>query len=625
MDYRERWELKDYLIGRTLERRILLFHIGLALLLLGFLLNFWYLQVVNGEEYASLAENNRMRRIPLKPTRGVILDRNAEVIASTRPSLDLMLRRDEPRDPQIQLQHLTAIIDTPFAELVARLEEMRGRPLFESLMVKEDVSLGELARIEARRELFPSVEVRERARRHYPESGLAAHAVGYVGEVSEAQLTLSEEDGLHRGDIVGKSGIEKTFDGLLRGERGWKLVSVNNLGRPSGSERVEFEPDHGGDLQLTLDLRMQRTLWQALGEEAGGAVFMDPRTGEVLAMASTPSFNPNLFADGLSHDDWENLTSDLRRPLHDRVIASYYAPGSTFKVVMAVAGLETGTVSPADRVWCNGGASFYGRRRLCWKRGGHGWVSMRRALAESCNVYFYHLGKKLGIDPISKYGAMFGLGRSTGIDVPGEEGGILPSREWKLRTQRETWYPGDTISVAIGQGLLAVTPIQMATMISGVATGRLPVPHLTAADPRPSVPIELRDETFTIVRQALDQAVRQGTGRAATLGAFSVAGKTGTAQVYKHSAGIDSNDLPKDERDHAWFVGYAPVDGPRIAFAIVVEHGGHGGSAAAPIARQVLEVFFAEESTTEEADRRTRAGLFRLGHEENVVPLPTAR
>jgi penicillin-binding protein 2 len=625
VDYRERWELKDYLVGRTLERRILLFHIGLALLVLGFLLNFWYLQVVNGEQYATLAENNRMRRIPLKPTRGVILDRNGEVIASTRPSLDLMLRRDEPRDLQIQLQHLSTIIDTPFEELAGRLEEMRGRPLFEALMVKEDVSLGELARIEARRELFPSVEVREQARRHYPEAGLVAHAVGYVGEVSETQLIERPEPRLHRGDIVGKSGVEKTFDEVLRGDRGWKLVSVNNLGRPIGSERVEQEPDHGGDLQVTLDLRMQRVLWEALGEEAGAGVFLDPHTGEILAMASTPAFNPNVFADGLSHDDWESLTSDARRPLHDRVIASYYAPGSTFKVVMAVAGLETGTITPTDRVWCNGGDTFYGRRRLCWKRGGHGWVSMRRALAESCNVYFYHLGKKLGVDEIHKHGAMFGLGRPTGIDVPGEEGGILPSRAWKLQAQREQWYPGDTISVAIGQGLLAVTPIQMATMMSGVATGGLPVPHLMAGNGEPPVKLPLDSETFTIVRQALDQAVRQGTGRAATLGAFSVAGKTGTAQVYKHSAGVDSNDLPKAERDHAWFVGYAPVAAPRIAFAVVVEHGGHGGSAAAPVARKVLEVFFAEEGTAPGTDQTTRAGSLRPSREDSVVPLATAR
>jgi len=597
MDYRERWELKDYLIGRRLERRILLLHAGIVLLLVGFLFNFWYLQGINGEEYAVLAENNRLRRIPLKATRGEILDRNRQLIASSRPSLSLMLRREGAHDLEPQLRRLESVLQVPAAELLERLRAMRGRPLYEPLVLREDVAIDELAQIEAHREWFPSVEVWQAARRHYPEKGLLSHAVGYVGQVSEQQLER-QSGTVRRGDIVGKSGIEKTFDDVLRGLRGWKLVSVNNLGRQIGESRVGREPNHGAPLTLTVDLDLQRVLLDALGEEAGAGVFMDPNSGEVLALASTPTFDPNLFADGFSHAAWRGITEDPRRPLHDRVIASFYAPGSTFKVVMAVAGLESGTF-PADyRTFCNGGASFYGRRRLCWKRGGHGWVDMRSALTHSCNVYFYELGKKLGIDLIHEYGKQLGLGVPSGIDVPGEETGIMPSREWKRRVQRERWYPGDTISVAIGQGLLAVTPIQMARMISGVANGEyLPQPHLYAGAEVTRTPIDISSETLATVRVALKQAVDTGTGREATLGRFSVAGKTGTAQVYKHSAGIDSNKLPKQERDHAWFVGYAPAERPTIAFAIVVEHGGHGGSAAAPIARKVLEVFFADGPT----------------------------
>ncbi|MCP3977769.1 MAG: penicillin-binding protein 2 [bacterium] len=592
MDYRERWEHKDYLVGRTLDRRIRLFHVGLVLMLLVFVLDFWYLQGVQAERWTTLAENNLRRKVSIRPTRGEIFDRQKQVVASTRPSLDLLLRRESRHALVPQLEKLAPILGVPAVELIALLDEISDRPDFEPLLITGDVDLGVLARIEARRELFPSVEVRESARRHYPAGALVAHAVGYVGEVNERQLAASDGE-LGRGDVIGKSGVERIYDDRLRGHRGVELVTVNNLGRRIGDARVWEPPAHGEPLELSIDLRLQRTLVDALGDEVGAGVFMDPRTGEVLAIASTPTFDPNMFADGFTHAAWEQITEDHRRPLHDRVIASFYAPGSTFKVVMAVAGLETNTITTTDRVFCNGGASYYGRRRLCWKRGGHGWVDLRKALAGSCNVYFYDLGQKLGIDAIHEYGKIFGLGAPSGIDLAGEERGILPSQEWKQRTQREVWYPGDTISVAIGQGFLAVTPAQLARLISAVATsGDLPRPHLRRGVSENPTRLDISPETWRVVRDALALAVSSGTGREATLGAFSVAGKTGTAQVYRHSAGVDSEDLPKHERDHGWFVGYAPVERPEVAFAVVVEHGGHGGSAAAPVARKVLEAFF---------------------------------
>lgn len=591
MDYRERWELKDYLVGRRLEHRILTIHVAYGLVLLAFVLNFWFLQGVKGEEYAMLAENNRMRRIAVSPTRGVIYDRGEQVVASTRPSLTLWMTREDGRDLGAQLERLVPILSVPIEELARRLERMRGRPLFEQVLLKEDVSLVEVAHIEARRELFPSVSTRETARRHYPEGEKIAHVIGYVAEASEDELRKSAE--LLNGDIVGKSGVERSLDDRLRGGRGWQLVSVNSLGRQIGDARIETEPHHGKPVRVTLDMDMQRELYAAFGDEAGGGIFLDVRSGGVLALVSTPSFDPNLFADGFTPATWKSLIEDPRRPLHDRVIGSFYAPGSTFKVVMAVAGLETKAVDPASRVFCNGGKSYYKRRRLCWKKGGHGWVDMKRALAESCNVYFYDLGQKLGIDRIHEYGAMLGLGRKTGINLSGEESGILPSREWKLAAVREPWYPGDTISVAIGQGFLATTPVQLAGMMAAVARGTKPIsPRLIAGPAANPEKLPVSDETLRIVRAALKQAVDHGTGREATLGAFSVAGKTGTAQLTAGSAGVDSADLDKSVRDHAWFVGYAPAEDPTIAFAIIVEHGGHGGSTAAPIARRVLEVYF---------------------------------
>jgi penicillin-binding protein 2 len=536
-----------------------------------------------------------------------------------------MLRREDGRDLVKQLEYLAPIVGTPADELEQRLRAMRGRPLFEALMVKEDVSLEQMAHIEARRERFPSVEIRQHARRFYPEAGLVAHTIGYVGEVSEDRLARSGRGELLGGDIVGKSGVERIFDDQLRGIPGWKLVSVNNLGRQTGDSQVESMPRHGEDLRLTLDLRLQRALVEALGDEAGAGVFMDPWNGEILAIASTPVFDPNMFANGITHGEWQGIMDDPRRPLLDRAIASFYAPGSTFKMIMAVTALETGAVDLSYRVYCNGSATFYGRPRLCWKRGGHGWVEMRRALAESCNVYFYNLGQRLTIDPITEYGRMFGLGAPTGIRIPGEEPGILASREWKQTHQREPWYPGDTISVAIGQGLLAVTPIQMARAFSAIATGRtMPRPRLHQDEPQDETPIEISARTLDVVRGALAEAVKSGTARQATTGEFTVAGKTGTAQVYKHSAGIHSNKLPKQERDHSWFVGYAPAERPRVAFAVIVEHGGHGGTAAAPIVRKVLEVFFTQQvGAPPPPERREAGGVPRT--EEVLVRAPVAR
>lgn len=605
MDYRERWELKDYLTSRILARRLLIFHAGILLLILAFILNFWYLQGVLGEDYESLAENNRLRRIALKSTRGDIFDRNHQVIASTRPSLDLLLSRADTNDVDTQFEQLAPILGTTTEDLHEKLARKRGRPLYEPLVLKEDVSLAELAQIEARRERFPAVEVEETARRIYPHGGLFAHTLGYVGQVSEAQLIAANGDrSLHSGDIVGKSGVERAFDESVRGTRGWKVVSVNNLGRRVGRARVSVEPDHGADIELTIDLKLQQVLADAFGDETGAGVFIDPRNGEILAMLSAPIFDPNLFVDGISVKNWERITDDARRPLHDRTIASYYAPGSTFKVLMAIAGLESGMVPLDQKVFCNGSAIYYKRTRLCWNRGGHGFVDIRKALTESCNIYFYELGQQLGIETIHHFGSMFGLGTRSGVEIPGEEKGVMPSIAWKREHQGEMWYPGDTISVAIGQGLLAVTPIQLARMISGVATGgKLPRPHILKGNETDPLELPVSANTFRIVKQALKDAVVEGTGTRAGLIDISVAGKTGTAQVYKHSAGVPSEQLPKAERDHAWFVGYAPADDPQIAFAVVVEHGGHGGATAAPIVRDVLEEFFSSEAATgEESD-----------------------
>ncbi len=620
MDYRERWELKDYLIGQTLERRIRSFQVALVLLLLAFLLDFWFMQGIRGEEYSHLAENNRLRRLPSLPTRGTIFDRGQSAIAATRPSLDLILLREDSSNLEAELRRLAPILSLTYEDLLERVARGRDRPAYEPLVLYEDVNLEELARIEARRELFPSLQVRETLRRSYTHGDVFSHVIGYVGEAAEGEIARLGQ--LQLGDIIGKTGIERGYDDRLRGTRGWDLVAVNNLGRRSGSPWVGRAPVHGQPLELTLRLDLQRELRAALGNEAGAGVFLDPWTGEVLALASTPTFDPNQFANRMSAEAWNTISDDPRRPLHDRAIASYYAPGSTFKVVMAIAGLESRSVTPEHTVYCTGSTRIYGQKRLCWKRGGHGRVDLRRALTHSCNVYFYQLGQKMGIEPITDYADRLNVGRLTAIDLPGESKGVLPSAAWKRQQLGEPWYPGDTISIAIGQGLLSVTPVQMAAMISAVATaGQLPRPHLIR-DPtiRPQR-LEIAQATFDLVRPALCDAVRQGTGRSANLARVAVCGKTGTAQVFKHSAGIDADKLPKAQRDHAWFVGYAPAEHPAIAFAVVVEHGGHGGTTAAPIARRVLELFFAEP----QADSPRPGGTDRAANRgETHAPPPPA-
>jgi penicillin-binding protein 2 len=363
-------------------------------------------------------------------------------------------------------------------------------------------------------------------------------------------------------------------------------------------------------LRLTIDKALQRKLVEALAEEVGSGIFMNPNTGEVLALASTPGYDPNVFTAPVSRTTWKALIGDAHRPLSDRAISSFYAPGSTFKVLMSIVGLETGAITPQTTVFCSGSVSIYNRQFMCWKKGGHGTVDVHRALVHSCNVFYYLLGKKVGIDAISKYAKMFRVGEITGIDIPGESRGNPPSAEWKQRIHKEVWYPGDTISVSIGQGLLAVTPLQMATMISAVANGGTLVrPHLARDARGVSEKLPVAAATLDLIRDALSDVVEEGTATRAQLGPIHVAGKTGTAQVFKKSVGVDADKQPKEERDHAWFIGYAPAERPEIAFAIVIEHGGHGGTTAAPVARQVLEVFFKDRLPAKDPAPALQASL----------------
>ncbi len=606
MDYRERKELRDYHEERRLARRLTLVRVVMAAFFVICAAGFYWLQIVNGEWYRTQAEANRLRRVVVRPMRGSMVDRDEQPLVGNRSAYNIVLDREGLKDSEPVVKEVAPILGLTDDALEARIDRYKDRPSFEQAILEQDVTLGEIAALEARRWSVPQIVITSDSRRDYPEGALLAHVVGYTGEATETQIQADPTLGL--GDIVGKSGLERTYDAALRGQRGEQLVEVNSIGRPLGRPH-EGEPARpGDDLHLTLHTGMQKALVDSFGDEVGAGVFLDPRTGEILAIASFPSFDPNVFASRVSPAVWKAIDEDPRHPLLDRAVGSKFSPGSTFKLLVAIAALEEGVADETTSVNCTGGAWFYGRRFGCWRAGGHGPIGLHRALVESCNVWFYTVGQRLGIDRIARMAEAFGLGSPTGIDLPGERAGTVPSPQWKRAHKGEQWYAGETISVAIGQGPLEVTAIQMADMAACVANGGViyrptlvrPGAHQRVV-PQEIHRVPLSPHTLAVIRRGMWGVVNQsGTGIRARVPGVEVVGKTGTVQVYKASAGVDSDKLAKEIRDHAWFVGYAPSENPEVAFAVFVEHGGHGGTISAPIVRKVLEAWFYPNGVPEE-------------------------
>jgi penicillin-binding protein 2 len=612
---------KDWLEERRLAIRVAIVQALFGAALAVYLMTFWYLQVVRTDYYTRLSDSNHLRRVVLAAQRGLISDADDRPLVSNRIAFNIVLLREKVEDLPALLPKLSRELDIPEDTLRERLGRYRGRPRFEPVVLKEDVDLRDVAMVESRRLEMPMLSVAIESRRDYPHGPLAAHALGYVGEATEEQIRRAAEGDYDLGDLVGKAGIERQYDDALRGAKGWKEVVVNSHGREM-EEVGEGRPATAGRaLRLTLDLDLQQALETAYGDELGSAVFLDPRNGAVLAMLSRPAFDPNVFAHRFSHDVWAGLISDPQHPLQDRVSLSKFAPGSVFKVVMSIAALEEGIATPSRIDHCNGSFRFGERVFQCWgiRKGGHGTIAMREALIQSCNVYFYRLGNDVGIDRISKWAHLLGFGQPTDIDLPHEEAGTVPDPEWKRRSNPRDpiWHPGETISVSIGQGALEVTPLQMAVFAAAVGNGGTVYrPRLVQteeggetdeadagqAEVVRTVPIH--PATLAFIKDAMWGVVNEGTGTRAKLDGMDVCAKTGTAQVFKVSRDIDADKLPKDKRDHAWFVGFAPKDDPQIAFAVFVQNGGHGGTVAAPIAKAVLERFFAK--------RNLRQGGFRV-------------
>ncbi len=561
----------------------------------------WYLQAVKGEYYHDQAESNRIRPVKIRPPRGIIYDRNGRPIVENVLTFDVSLVPEDTQDLDATINKLSTIVKLRPEAIHATLDDSASvRSKYEPLKIREEAPWDEVAVVEAHQEDLAGAIIEPEHRRHYPYAGLASHQLGYIGKVSPSQRKQEQTD---IGLLTGQGGLEKVYDRYLRGIAGRRMIQVNAAGRKVKDLGIE-EPRPGTDIYLTIDLDVQKVAEEALGDRQGAVVAMDPNSGEILALASHPNYDPNLFPRGISPKDWIRLTNDPTHPLYNRAIQSVYPPGSTFKIIVALAGLDSGVIKLDDKVACRGYIQSGKHSFRCWKKGGHGAISFHRAIVESCDVYFYTMGERIGWDRVAEYAKKLGYGSLTGIPLPDEKPGLIPTTAWKKARTKEPWYAGDTYINSIGQGFVLVSPIQACQMISAVANGgyfyRPTLLKQTRNRETGAVKVFTSERLNRIVldasaleevRKALTGVVSEpgGTGHAAQSPFTTVAGKTGTAQVIAQK--IPGRKLSGKTQDHAWFIAYAPVDDPKIAVAVLVEHGGHGGGAAAPVARSVIEEY----------------------------------
>jgi penicillin-binding protein 2 len=579
--------------------------VGLFLLVAA---GFWSVQIAHGDYYRSLAESNRLRRIPIRAPRGLIYDRHGRLLVENIPSYNLMIDRSRAADLDRSLAFSAEVLGVPVEELGRRLEAHRGVPDFKPVPLAERLSLGQVARLGVSSLEMPEFEIDVEHRRYYRHGPQTGHVLGYLGEVSEERLK-AYPDLYAPGDLVGLRGIEERFDRELRGRDGRVVVVVDSRGKVIEEfGRESARP--GQNLTLTLDLGLQQEAEKQMRDRVGAVVALDPDSGEILALYSAPAYDPNMFARGLSRQEWLDLLAAEHNPLQNRAIQNHHSPGSLFKIVMGVAGLTEGLIDEQDRVFCGGSATIYGRRFGCWKAGGHGWVDLQQAIKGSCNVYFYQLGQRLGVDRIAHYGRLFGLGQRTGLGLAGEKPGLVPDSRWSLEARGHAWFPGETISLSIGQGPLLVTPLQMARLVAATANGgRLIQPTLVKGPgDRAAQTLEVPPETLRPIREGLAAVINEAGGTAygsARLPDVAIAGKSGTAQV----VGVSSaKDTPFERRTHAWFAAYGPVEDPRLVVVVFVEHGGGGSAAAAPIVRALFETYLGSRSEEPAGVKLARSG-----------------
>lgn len=586
--------LKRFDSGPGQEKQQLCTWCSVILLLCFFFIcaRLWYLQIYRGEEFKKLSQKNSIKYVRLQSYRGNILDRSGRLLAGVEPSFNIGVVLKDVKDVEGLIAKLSSLLDETSTDIRMRLVSSKDQPSYLPVIVKRNASWEEVARVESRLYRLPGVVVEVAPARQYPYGTIAPHLLGYLGEVSLEQLKSGNFPHAVPGDLVGKSGIELKFERKLAGRSGYKMIEVDAKGRMVKVLKVQ-KPLPGKDIQLSINLDLQLAAEDALSGKSGALVALDPRNGQILAMASSPKFDPRIFARGLTRPEWKQLNDPVLTPLVNKAIQGQYAPGSTFKIVMAAAGLSEHAITPYSTFFCNGSMKLGRRRFRCWKRGGHGQTSLYKALVQSCDVYFYNVGLKLGIDKISRYAFDFGFGKKTGIELPGEKSGFVPTRRWKRRRFKEPWQKGETLNYSIGQGFLLVTPLQLARMIAAVGNGgRLYRPeYILDEPPDPESRVQVSPAILSSIRKILVGVTedRHGTARTCLIPGIHVAGKTGTAQVIKQKKRRESEKMAWKYRDHALFVAIAPADHPQIAVAVIIEHGGHGGSAAAPVAKEVIE------------------------------------
>jgi len=590
-----------------------------VLLTLALVARLLQLQVVEHATYTVLSDNNRVHIKALPPTRGLIYDRNGILLAENLPSYSLQIVPEQVEDMEATLDALRELIAVTEDDEERFRERYRSSRRFKPITLRTRLSDEEVARFAVNRFRFPGVDIAARLYRHYPQDSLAVHALGYVGRINERELQSIDTSNYEGTDFIGKTGVEKFYEDILHGEVGVQRVETNAQGR---TLRVleSTPPVPGLDLHLTLDANLQNIAETALGEERGAVAAIDPRDGSVLVLASTPGFDPNLFVGGIERKTYAALRDSPDQPLFNRVLRGRYPPGSTLKPFIGLAGLEYGLVDPNTKTYCPGWYQIEGdeHKYRDWKKTGHGPVDLNRSLVESCDVYYYDLAMTLGIDRLSRFVELFGLNDLTGIDISGELAGLVPSREWKRRTKREPWYPGETLITGIGQGFDLVTPLALASATATLASyGQHLRPHIVAATedpasgervdlpvvPNPTVPVEDPANWAHIIK-AMHDVVHSHRGTARRIGhnaPYTIAGKTGTAQVFgiKQDEEYVAADIQKRLRDHALFIAFAPVEAPKIAIAVIVENGGSGGAVAAPIARQLMDAWLLQKNAGE--------------------------
>jgi penicillin-binding protein 2 len=572
---------------------------------------FWIFQIAQHQKFLEVAENNRLRRLPLPAPRGVLLDRNGKILVENQNTMNIALVREQTKDNVADVLRVLAMATgADEAHLRDTVKRRQREPTYHPIVLIENATREQVIAVWARRLELPGIMYQEVPSRRYPASDMAAHLFGYVGEVTEAQLLRPDFQGVEPGTLVGQAGVELAYNKNLMGKEGVKQVVVNSKGREI-HVLEEIDPTVGRSMQLTIDADVQKAAedgFLASGFD-GAAVVLDPRNGEVLTFTSRPAYDPNAFAAGIQRAAWSALNSDPLKPLQNRALQGRYSPGSVFKMAVGLAALEEGIVKPDFRVHCGGGQSFYGRYFKCHKKEGHGSIDLRHAIEQSCDVYFYTVGNMLGVDRINKWATLFGLGVKSNIDLPNELQGLVPSTEWKAKnTKEKKWYAGETISVSIGQGQVSVTPISLAVYTATLANGGKRVtPHLVKAlddgnglkpvpTPAPQSEVEVTMEKLQAIRDGMWLVVNGGSGtaRRAAIPGKDVCGKTGTAQVISNQGRTAAGRTTKNLRDHGWFTFFAPRDNPEIAGVVFLEHGIHSANAAS-VAKHILATYFAKK------------------------------